>query len=157
MSKSNFKKIPPFIDPSNSMYAYAQARENHRCSYTQIMDVGDDSDLFLKTPVHCVRIFWYLWGICDNKYKLKKATPLTNACQARVLLLLQNCPKHRIKGPDAQQSISKWALVRENLTLVHVNNKGAGLSSYPCSLISAFIVRLLESIISKLASYNISF
>ena len=44
-----------------------------------------------------------------------------------------------------------------NLKLVHVNNKGAGLYSYPRSLISAFIVRLLESIISKLASCKISF
>ena len=40
---------------------------------------------------------------------------------------------------------------------MHANNKGAGLYSYPRSLISAFIVRLLESIISKLASCKISF
>ena len=45
-----------------------------------------------------------------------------------------------------------WASIatRESLTFVHANNKGAGLSSYPRSLISAFIVRLLESIISEL-------
>ena len=29
------------------MSAYAQARENHRCSYTQMMDVDEDSDLFV--------------------------------------------------------------------------------------------------------------
>ena len=58
---------------------------------------------------------------------------------------------HRIKGPDAQKEILKWAPKQESLTLVHANNKGACLFSYPSSLISAFIVRLLESIISKLA------
>ena len=47
--------------------------------------------------------------------------------------------------------------MQENLTWVHANNKGAGLSSYPRSPISAFIVCLLESIISSLASCNISF
>ena len=46
---------------------------------------------------------------------------------------------------------------RKNLTLVHANNKGSGLYSYPRSLISTFIVCLLESIISKLASCKISF
>ena len=46
---------------------------------------------------------------------------------------------------------------RENLTLVRANNKGEGLYSYPRSLISAFIVRLLESSMSKLASCKISF
>ena len=40
---------------------------------------------------------------------------------------------------------------------MHANNKGAGQYSYPGSLTSAFIVRLLESIISKLASCKISF
>ena len=51
-----------------------------------------------------------------------------------------------------------WASIatRESLTFVHANNKGAGLSSYPRSLISAFIVRLLESIISELAYCKIS-
>ena len=67
------------------------------------------------------------------------------------LVLLSKGPRHRIKGPDAKKEILKWASTRESLTLVHANNKGAGLSTYPRSLISAFIVRLLESIISKLA------
>ena len=47
--------------------------------------------------------------------------------------------------------------MRENLTLVHGNNKGAGLYSYPRSPISTFVVHLLESIISELASCKISF
>ena len=30
------------------MSAYAQARDNHRCSHTQIKDVYEDSDLSFK-------------------------------------------------------------------------------------------------------------
>ena len=48
-------------------------------------------------------------------------------------------------------------MTRENLIWVHANNKGAGLYLYPRSLISAFIIRLLASIISKLASCKNSF
>ena len=39
----------------------------------------------------------------------------------------------------------------ENLSSVFANNKGADQPAYPRSLISAFIIRLLESIISHLA------
>ena len=69
-----------------------------------------------------------------------------------MLSLLLKGPRHRIKGHDI-----KMGLDLESLTLVHANNKGAGLSSYPRSLISAFIVCLLESIISELAYCKISF
>ena len=75
-----------------------------------------------------------------------------------MLLLLLKGPRHRIKGQDAQWEILKWASIatRESLIFVHANNKGAGLSSYPRSLISAFIDHLLESI-SELAYCKISF
>ena len=36
------------------------------------------------------------------------------------------------------------------------NNKGADQPAHPCSLISAFVIRLLESIISILATSEIS-
>ena len=111
-----------------------------------------------KTPVHWLRLL----RISDNKYKLENHfINLSCPCQALVLLLLLKGPRHRIKGQDAQWEILKWASIarRESLTFVHANNKGAGLSvsSYPRSLISAFIVRLLESIISELAYCKISF
>ena len=48
--------------------------------------------------------------------------------------------------------LSKSASTRENLTLVHANNKGAALYLNQRRLISAFIIRLLTSIIAKLAS-----
>ena len=50
LSKSNYNvntsnhrpiKLHHFYTTS----AYAQARENHRCSYTQIMEVDEDSDI----------------------------------------------------------------------------------------------------------------
>ena len=36
------------------------------------------------------------------------------------------------------------------------NNKGADQSAHPCSLISAFVICLLESIISRLATGEVS-
>ena len=40
------------------------------------------------------------------------------------------------------------ALSRENLTLLHAKNKDADQPAHPCSLISAFVVCLLENILS---------
>ena len=42
------------------------------------------------------------------------------------------------------------ATTRENLTLVHVNNKGADQPAHPRSLISAFVIRYLLCIVTKL-------
>ena len=36
------------------------------------------------------------------------------------------------------------------------NNKGSGQPAHPLSLISAFVIRILESIISRLATFEIS-
>ena len=49
-----------------------------------------------------------------------------------------------------------WASTRENLSLGSANNEGADQPAHPHSLISAFAIRLLESIIAKLATSNIS-
>ena len=38
-----------------------------------------------------------------------------------------------------------------------MNNKGEDQLANPCNLISAFIIRYLESKVDKLAPYNISF
>ena len=39
-----------------------------------------------------------------------------------------------------------WATSRENLFMPYANNKGADQLAYPCSLISTFVVRCLDSI-----------
>ena len=49
-------------------------------------------------------------------------------------------------GPRREKTCLRW----------FENNKGADQPAHPRSLISAFIIRLLESIISKLASRGIS-
>ena len=49
-----------------------------------------------------------------------------------------------------------WALARGNLSSVLVNNKVKDLPAHPRSLISAFVIRVLKSIISKLATSEIS-
>ena len=52
--------------------------------------------------------------------------------------------------------IKKWALTRENLSSGFATNTGADQPTHPRSLISAFVIRLLETIISKLAPREIS-
>ena len=66
MSKSNYKytsnhrpiKLHHFYTTS----AYAQARENHCCSYTQIMDVEEDSDLSFLSTSSLVKNVWVYIG-----------------------------------------------------------------------------------------------
>ena len=50
-----------------------------------------------------------------------------------------------------------WALMGENLSSGFANNKGAEQPAHPHSLISTFSIRLLESIISKLATSKVVF
>ena len=54
------------------------------------------------------------------------------------------------------KSGNMWALTRENLTLVISNSTGADKPVHPRSLISAFVIHFLESIICKLAIGEIS-
>ena len=50
----------------------------------------------------------------------------------------------------------KWALMLENLPLVISNSTGADQPAHPRSLISTFAIRALKSIISRLATSEIS-
>ena len=50
----------------------------------------------------------------------------------------------------------KLASTRENQSSEVWNNKGVDQPAHPCSLISAFVTHLLESVISKLAPGEIS-
>ena len=49
-----------------------------------------------------------------------------------------------------------WASAQENLSPGFANNKGADKPAHPHSLNSAFVIRVLESIVSKLAKSEIS-
>ena len=49
-----------------------------------------------------------------------------------------------------------WSLARENLSSEFAKNKGADQPVHLRSLISAYVINLLESIISKLATSEIS-
>ena len=51
---------------------------------------------------------------------------------------------------------SIWASTRENLFSLFANNKGADQPAHPRYLVSAFAICLLECIISKLATGEIS-
>ena len=58
---------------------------------------------------------------------------------------------HRWSGHD-----KIWSSTRENLSSGFANNKGADQPAHPCSLINALVFGILESIISKLATSEIS-
>ena len=60
--------------------------------------------------------------------------------------------KASIMNLNQTAPIGNWASSRENLSSVFANNKGADQPAHPRSLISAFVIRLLEKIISKLAT-----
>ena len=44
-----------------------------------------------------------------------------------------------------------WPSLRENMTLLHANNKGPDQSVHPCNLISAFVIHSLDGMIAKVA------
>ena len=49
-----------------------------------------------------------------------------------------------------------WALLRENLSLLQMNNKSADQPAHQYGLVSAFVISCMQNIIFKLASYIIS-
>ena len=49
-----------------------------------------------------------------------------------------------------------WTLSRENLTLLHANNTGADQPAHLLRLVCAFVIRLLESATSLVATCIIS-
>ena len=56
----------------------------------------------------------------------------------------------------SQIAIPIWASKCENLSSGFTNNKGADQPGHPHSLISAFVIRVLESIISRLGTSVVS-
>ena len=55
-----------------------------------------------------------------------------------------------------QSELYKWATSLENLFMQYAKNKGADQPAHPRSLISTFVVRCLDSIISLVSIYEIS-
>ena len=60
-----------------------------------------------------------------------------------------NVQKHK-------DQFSIWASTPENLSLGFKNNKGADQAAHPRRLISTFVIPFMKSIISKLATSEIS-
>ena len=52
--------------------------------------------------------------------------------------------------------VHNFALARESLTLLHAKIKGTDQPAHARSLVSAFVIRSIESIIANLATFNIS-
>ena len=49
-----------------------------------------------------------------------------------------------------------WVGSSENVSYAYANNKGADQPAHPCSLISTFVVRCLDNMISILALSKVS-
>ena len=64
-------------------------------------------------------------------------------------MLLKN-----LRGGEGKLMI--WTVTREDLSSGFANNKGADQPAHPLRLISAFVIRFLESIICKLNTGEIS-
>ena len=64
-----------------------------------------------------------------------------------------NCEPGALPGGGqeawASKSYGPESTTRENLTMVHANNKGADQPAHPCSLISAFVIRYLKDNVIK--------
>ena len=58
---------------------------------------------------------------------------------------------------SSKNVLIKWAATRENLSWDVANNTGADQPAHPRSLISAYVIRFLESIICILSTGEISF
>ena len=81
----------------------------------------------------------------------------TNMPPARKLEVLKSDEsKKKKKKKKMLGNVLLWASKGENLSLEFVNNKGTDQPALPRSLISAFVIRLLECITSKLATSEIS-
>ena len=73
------------------------------------------------------------------------------------LKLINNEERKKKVGPIYPRAyVIIWASSRENLSSGCANNKGADQPAHPRSLISALLVRCLESIVSRLAKSEIS-
>ena len=73
---------------------------------------------------------------------------LSKVCVHELLFILES--------PVQKQNNMIWVLLQENLYLFYVSNKDADQPAHPCSLISTFVIRSVESIKSKLVKCEIS-
>ena len=74
----------------------------------------------------------------------------TKICIYFADLALVQCKMH----VTFRRDVISWTSSRERLTLLHAKNEVANQPAQPRSLISAFVFRSLQSILSKLASYR---
>ena len=103
------------------------------------LTVLSDYALFDGFTEYLAPSVWFTWLI---KWQPFKQPP----CMPSIL----NLDLHPIWG------MCIWATSWENLFMLYVNNKGADQPVHPPSLISAFVVRCLDSIIPLLAIAQIS-
>ena len=77
-------------------------------------------------------------------------TKMTKASEKIMTSQCDYCDNSEINGSII------WALTREALPLLYTNNHSADQPAHPRCLINAFAVRVLENIMSSLATWKIS-
>ena len=121
----------------------------------------------------CSYIFtdWYRSSIyilqTGTETKLEKAQITLNDClacsgcitSAESVLITQQSQDELYRVLQENLCLEKvnyiWATMRESLSSGFVNIRGVDQPAHPQSLISAFVIRFLESLISKLATSDI--
>ena len=104
---------------------------------------------------HCFYSFTYYtdsWQKGEICHKMKHAT------KNMKLQVISNTSAHHVSVISRKLEVHPiiWASSQENLLLPYANNKGADQLAHPCSLISTFVVRCLDSITPLVSISEIS-
>ena len=100
---------------------------------------------------------WWSWSAIYDRHVCSSRSQAGQPCcycQRPFWTLSQTLGTHHT--PTIGKNMSIWATSWENLFMQYVNNKGADQTAHLCSLISAFAVHCLNSIIPLLAITEIS-
>ena len=125
-------------------FSHVYWRDLLRCAYILPVHRPTWSE-FDQNSNNCLRM---VSSRCGNRepYQLKTNNPENVFCGVCILS----------SSSDAILVGHKWAASWENLIMPYAKNKGTGQPAHPRSLISAFVVRYLNSIIPLLAKAEIS-
>ena len=148
-------QIPPnmFTNFSNQLPVRPNFYPTHSLNMQQYPNMSsqktfpNDQKLFTTAPV--APPFPQSQSHPQFKHETNPARSVMNSMQ-------NNEPLDMSKASLIQRYVIICAWNRENLSLGLAFNKGADQPAYPRSLISAFVIHLLESIISKLSMSEIS-
>ena len=135
-----------------SAWALAQSDQSSLCAQWVAKDPSfHHADIEVSDqPGQMPRLIWVLAGRTCHfvGFVMRRLKCCWQLCCRQ-----STCSCRWLVGPSL---VIIWATSWENLFMPYANNKGADQPAYPCSLISTFVVRCLDSIIPLLAIAEIS-